>query len=641
MARPLFIAPFPAESLRSKIGPDDWQACLQAWTLFVNGHLTLSDQEFATLAGSTTNVSSFLTSYCRETTGSPRNVAQLHGLVFRLAVRTLRLSEPPPPILHFSFLSDLCSTFGPSPVLEDLLQDVWQRKRLEASTDFIKHKTTFIRGASSPSSRPDLDQILRHMSLLIRACPEYGRFLLAGSEFVDALVLLWSLAPSSSRRKATEVSFLAMRSLVLEPRPNASALLDQLYDLKAAAENDKNGKQAQFLRQLVSISAILNVLKRRLGEATRTRAQPLISYLSTLDDGTMARRRQVREGKRPQKASFGHGAVGDVHMHRMGSITQIQELFPDLGAGFVLKLLDHYQDNVEQVTACLLEDSLPAHLSSTERSEPLPGANTPKAMQDHLEPRPTPPMLPQRRNVYDGDDFDNLALSARNLHIGKKEIPATVQPLSDKAKIYSALAAFDSDDDERDDTYDVEDVGGTVDVQGYDKDPEDAAADQNAEALFRAWKMNPATFQRDAVTRKSAARQALRSETKLTDEGIEGFAIMLQREPRRLRALEARFPDFTGEQAGIHSTRWRQEEEAGESTEGDDGGPAARGRGRGRGRGPVDRGRGRGRGNVAGPSDDKQTQIARQRKDENKAQRGNHNRRAQRAKKMARGGFAG
>lgn len=55
----------------------------------------------------------------------------------------------------------------------------------------------------------------------------------------------------------------------------------------------------------------------------------------------------------------------------MSIVTQIQDLFPDLGAGFIVKCLDEYNDDIEQVTAHLLEDSLPAHLAAADRSEKL------------------------------------------------------------------------------------------------------------------------------------------------------------------------------------------------------------------------------------------------------------------------------
>jgi activating signal cointegrator complex subunit 2 len=178
----------------------------------------------------------------------------------------------------------------------------------------------------------------------------------------------------------------------------------------------------------------------------------------------------------------------------------------------------------------------------------------------------------------------------------------------------------------------VEDVGGTVDSAAAGL--EDANADKNEEALFKAYSATPELFGRDAATRRSSPRTALKSETGMSDEAIEGWGLMLGRDPNRLRRLETKFFTFAGQQTDLASTAWRSspagsEGEASVGAHG--GGRGDRGRGRGRGGG------GRGRGNVAGPSGDKSTQIARQRKEANKGQQ----HRNQRAKKMARGGFGG
>ena len=212
-----------------------------------------------------------------------------------------------------------------------------------------------------------------------------------------------------------------------------------------------------------------------------------------------------------------------------------------------------------------------------------------------------------------------------------------------KAAILSALATFDSDDDERDDTYDVEDVGGTVDSAIPGSDDADAdLRDNNEEPLFRAYKMSHETFDRDSNTRRGKARLHLKNETGMTDEAIEGWAIMIGRDPRRLRRLEAKFSTFSGGQRELASTAFREggTESGTEDSEGGGRGGGFRGRGRGRGTPGQRRGGGRG-GNVAGPADDKTTQAARQRKDASKGSRANHNRRDQRARKMARGGLPG
>ena len=133
---------------------------------------------------------------------------------------------------------------------------------------------------------------------------------------------------------------------------------------------------------------------------------------------------------------------------------------------------------------------------------------------------------------------------------------------------------------------------------------------------------------------------ALKEETGLTDEAIEGWGLMLSRDGRQLKRLEAKFSNFTGTQKELAPTSWRASP-AGSGTEDSDldGNRNDRGRG-GRLRG-APRGRGRGRGNVAGPSGERDTEAARRGKEANKGSRVNHNRRDQRARKLARGGFPG
>ena len=270
--------------------------------------------------------------------------------------------------------------------------------------------------------------------------------------------------------------------------------------------------------------------------------------------------------------------------------------------------------------------------------------------RDHapdLAPHSTPPQLPSRRNVFDNDEFDQLAVETSRLHFGRRNPNQTADDVlqdrsnaPNKAAILSALAAFDSDDDERDDTYDVEDVGGTVDSAAPGNNTEESSADirdGNDEALFRAYKATPKLFERDAATRRSNPRMSLKEETGMTDEAIEGWGLMLSRDSRQMRRLEAKFSTFTGGQKELAPTAWRASP-AGSGTEDSDVDGTNRGRGGFRGRG----GRGgRGRGNVAGPTGDKDTEVARQRKEANKGSRANHNRRDQRARKMARGGFPG
>jgi len=260
-----------------------------------------------------------------------------------------------------------------------------------------------------------------------------------------------------------------------------------------------------------------------------------------------------------------------------------------------------------------------------------------------MEPNPTPPLIPERRNVYDDDELDQLTVETSKLHFGKRDPEKTADELLEdksaapgKAAILSALAAFDSDDDERDDTYDADDVGGTVDPLAN----EEADADREVieEALYRAYQANPRVFAREDYARTGRDREKLRQDTGMTDDAIEGWAVLLERSPHLKRRLENKYTSFSGVQTELVSTRWQggdESEDGGDSSAGRGGhGRPHRGRGGGRGRG---RGRGGGSGNAPEESSES-TEAARRRKEAHKASRANHNRRDQRARKMARGG---
>ncbi len=255
-----------------------------------------------------------------------------------------------------------------------------------------------------------------------------------------------------------------------------------------------------------------------------------------------------------------------------------------------------------------------------------------------------------RHNIHDDDEFDRLAVDVSNLHFGKRDQEKTADDMlrdrshaPNKAAILSALSAFDADDDERDDTYDVADAGFVVNDDNPDDTDDQKRKDASEEALFRAYQGDPRSFDRDAATRRSQARSKLKQETGMTDEAIEGWAVMLGRSSQQMKQLEMKYSALSGDQPALASTAWRAGSVTGDSDV--DGGSSSswRGPSQGRGRGRGVRGRGgAGRGgNVAGPTGEKETEQARRRKEANKGSRANHNRKDQRARKMARGGFPG
>ena len=151
-------------------------------------------------------------------------------------------------------------------------------------------------------------------------------------------------------------------------------------------------------------------------------------------------------------------------------------------------------------------------------------------------------------------------------------------------------------------------------------------------------------FNRDSETRRGKARRDLKGQTNMTDEAIEGWKVMLEREPNRLRAMERKFADKSVSQNVIAKSSWSAGDEEGVGARGRGGRVRGARGGRGGSGGGVGRGRGgssRSSGDATGPASEKETQQGRAKKEANKGSRANHNRRDQRAKKMARGGFTG
>lgn len=655
MSLPPF-APIPPANVRLSLAPEEWSACLHAWLALAELTIRSNSKDLPEVKTGQKNVNDFLRSFYHESAHLPpddetlRNpkAQRLRKACFSLANGAFMERRDGQTLLEWKFLTDFCQTHVRSSALGSLLGKLWKEhpSRLEAISQ--TQKVDLISKLESKQTK-DVVSELQRLAPVLRASPDMATLFMTGSDFLDGLVLSYNRNKATEDRKAiTLVLYLCLEALVKVEPQNVSLLSDHMYSLKASA--DKTGSKDSALADLVTNTPLVARLRRSVSGKGSDRLFKLLDSLDTYRSTSIARpRKRVR-----RKLDKGKGKVmqmdGDLHMHRMSLVTQVQDLFPDLGSGFIMKLLDEYDDDVEQVTAHLLDDSLPQHLKDLDRTAEAPMYATNHAAEvDQLAPRSTPPppesYMPERRNVFDDDELDHLEMDTYRLHIGKRNDESNSKQQPNKAAILSALAAFDSDDDERDDTYDVDDVGGTVDTAHPDGEPAPAARavqEENDAALFKVYKSSPELFGRTFDVRRGQARQALKAETGMTDEAIEGWAIMLQRNPKQLARLESKFSAagaFDGRQTDLGRTAYR-ETPGGTETEDSDAAPnAPRGGFRGRWRG---RGRGGGRGgNVAGPSNEAGTAAAQRRKEENKGSRANHNRRDQRARKMARGGFAG
>ncbi|XP_019394837.1 PREDICTED: activating signal cointegrator 1 complex subunit 2 isoform X2 [Crocodylus porosus] len=153
-------------------------------------------------------------------------------------------------------------------------------------------------------------------------------------------------------------------------------------------------------------------------------------------------------------------------------ISQVKDLLPDLGEGFILACLEGYDYNVEQVINNILEDKLMPSLDKLDQTMPR-----------QVKPDPTP-LVTSRCNVFQDDEFDVFSRDSIDLSRvqkgRRKDKDTTESLLNDKRLIaeqkerysqYSMIveevpeqageAQFSRDDyeDEYDDTYDGNQVG--------------------------------------------------------------------------------------------------------------------------------------------------------------------------------------
>ncbi|QSZ31215.1 hypothetical protein DSL72_000778 [Monilinia vaccinii-corymbosi] len=657
------LVPYPKPSWRSNMLPQEWETCLHAWISLAEAHLSFLTADFARISAKDESLPRFLASYFAEMalshdenlSGDASKSKQLRKQAYLLFYRMIKVEKAPDHLLRWEVLADVCKVYGKEKGGK-VTTLAWSRHStaMEASLSTVRSLLTEELDARLKGDLKGSEIQLRRLNHLLHASPEAASFFMAGDDFVDALISCYKLMNPPLRKVIITTTYLCIIGLTEGPKPKFSSLIDQLYSLNAAAEAHKKGPtnvDDSLVAELVTATPVLKQIQQRIDASgsVSSRAKSVITTLQSFrkprGSGRPPRliKKKSNKGKGLAEADI-HGGT-NIHVHQMSLISQIQDLFPDLGSGFVVKLLEEYHDNTEEAISHLLEGSLPPSLEGADRSEELDLLHEPSSSHAGLVPHSTPPQLPTRRNVFDDDEFDQLTVDASRLHFGRRNPDQTADDVlqdrstaPNKAAILSALAAFDSDDDERDDTYDVADVGGTVDSKNPEEhNPENnSSQDTHDEALFHAYKSSPGVFARDATTRRSKERAAIRQETGMTDEALEGWAVMLSRDPRQMRRLETRFATFKGEQTRLESTAWK-------SVEGEEDGNGNGNRGRGgrfRRQGRGGRGR-RGGGNVAGTSGDKETDVARQRKEANKGSRANHNRREGRARKMARGGFPG
>lgn len=367
------LAPVPPLRLRIELAPEEWEACLHAWITLGQLHLRSADENFwSSAADEDGPLVPFLTSYFREAAlagktdihfGHP-DVAKLSKLSFRFCQRILLADKPAWPLLHWTFLAHVAQCFPRSEAVIQLLRTVYQKHQASIEQELQKSKNHLTNVLDS--AKPDgAETELHTLVYLINASPQVGDFFMTGSDFLDSLNSAYTKASPKLCARLTAVVYSGLLALLKLPKPKYSLLSDHLYSLKSQS----NGKKESLLADLVTNTSILSRVQSTTG-SDGSRARNTAASLSEFRNPSLARQRKATR----TKSTKGKEPVvedGNLHVHKMSLVSQIQDLFPDLGSAFVVKLLDEYGDNVELVTAHLLEDNLPPHLAGADRHQQM------------------------------------------------------------------------------------------------------------------------------------------------------------------------------------------------------------------------------------------------------------------------------
>lgn len=304
---------------------------------------------------------------------------QLLKAVFQLSRKLLATPPPPPELLTFPFIADFAKIFPKkhvTPVISRLFQE--HTVAVESSLSSLKkllipHLDSGIKGDLKLVEA----QLVRLNPLLFNSSEACTLFL-AGSDFFDGLVTCYRVMNPPLRKVIITTMYLCLVGLIETEPLKWSMLSDQLYALKSAADAHKAGPinaNDSLVSDLVTNTPLLKLILRK-AEATGVATESLkkrITALESFKTGAMVRpkrlkRRKLDKGKVKETQSE---VDAEMHVHRMSQITQVQDLFPDLGAGFVSRCLEEYGEDVELVVANLLGESLPAQLANADRAEPL------------------------------------------------------------------------------------------------------------------------------------------------------------------------------------------------------------------------------------------------------------------------------
>ncbi|KAF3985058.1 hypothetical protein FT663_05365 [Candidozyma haemuli var. vulneris] len=228
----------------------------------------------------------------------------------------------------------------------------------------------------------------------------------------------------------------------------------------------------------------------------------------------------------------------------------LTDMFPSLTKGKAKVALLQNEKDVEKVTGMLLDD--PSMIES------IP--------EEIEKPEKEPEVQISSEELNRGMERFKLNDNETTARVEKKKQPVSEDEMKKRTLSAALQLLYESDEDERDDTYDDQEHTSGAAFQEFERKPKnkdkarlavfdeenasqkegtptDAVANELEKTelnLFGYFKANgEAAF--DKTARKTKLRDEIKDVSKWTDEQIEGWFKMLSKSPKRFRLLEERF----------------------------------------------------------------------------------------------------
>ncbi|KAM6052625.1 activating signal cointegrator 1 complex subunit 2 isoform 1-T2 [Chlamydotis macqueenii] len=310
---------------------------------------------------------------------------------------------------------------------------------------------------------------------------------------------------SHSRKKMIEAFHILINQVCLQPilersSENIQPFIEEFLQIFTSVLQER-----RFLRdydELFPVEDDISLLQQASSTLDETRTAYILQAVESAWEGVDRKKAEVVKDPTPPAASNGSSAVEESaaeDVEELGAayasedecagaaaapvvkvsgveldslISQVKDLLPDLGEGFILACLEEYSYSAEQVINNILEDKLVPYLDKLDRTT-----------QRELKPDPTP-LVTSRYNVFQNDEFDVFSrdsVDVSRIQKGKRrEKDTTRSLLNDKRLVaeqkerysqYSVIVEevpvqqgeaqlYGEDyEDEYDDTYDGNQVG--------------------------------------------------------------------------------------------------------------------------------------------------------------------------------------